>query len=90
LGYGGRLYAPSLFHVNRDGRIRFGDSYYEECWRRGVADNPQGPSSDSELVLRSGAWISNTRAYRSAIRYYGTLDNRFYGIGFCLVFVPQL
>jgi len=25
LGKGGRLYVPSLFHVSKDGKIRFGD-----------------------------------------------------------------
>ncbi|NEX11333.1 MAG: hypothetical protein C1942_01300 [Prosthecochloris sp.] len=80
---------------NMHGNVRewcgdwYGEKYYEECRKKGVVENPQGPKEGSYRVLRGGGWRYNARHCRSAYRYYVNPGYRSYGVGFRLVFVPQ-
>ena len=67
----------------------YGSEYYEECRKKGVEENPQGPEGGSNRVLRGGGWHYNAQYCRSANRSYSTPGNRYCKIGFRLVFVPQ-
>jgi formylglycine-generating enzyme required for sulfatase activity len=66
-----------------------GEKYYEECRKKGVEENPQGPSSGSSRVLRGGSLNSGARGCRSASRDSGYPGNRIGHVGFRLVLVPQ-
>lgn len=65
--------------------------YYEECRKKGVVENPQGPEtgSGSLRVLRGGGWGTDAGYCRSAFRGEGRLGDRHGNVGFRLVFVPQ-
>ena len=67
----------------------YGSEYYEECRKKGVEENPQGPEGGSSRVLRGGSWNYYARNCRSAYRNNYTPATRHYTIGFRLVFVPQ-
>ncbi|MCI5210312.1 MAG: formylglycine-generating enzyme family protein [Candidatus Electrothrix sp. ATG2] len=64
---------------------RFSDKYYEECHKRGVVGNPQGPDSGTYRVLRGGSWIFTSLSCRSVDRLRNDLDVRDALIGFRLV-----
>ena len=66
----------------------YGGKYYNECKRQGIVDNPQGPETGSDRVLRGGSWGSCAGFCRSAYRRYGDPGNRNYDVGFRLVFLP--
>jgi formylglycine-generating enzyme required for sulfatase activity len=67
----------------------YGEKYYEECRKKGVVENPQGPSSGSYRVLRGGSWSDDAQDCRSACRYLVSPGYRDIDVGFRLVFVPQ-
>ncbi len=64
--------------------------YYEMCKqsRPGGIENPPGPETDSDRVLRGGYWGNYAQYCRSAYRYHFGPDYRGSGLGFRLVFVP--
>jgi formylglycine-generating enzyme required for sulfatase activity len=66
----------------------YGKKYYNECKRQGIVNNPQGPVSGSDRVLRGGSWPSFAQFCRSACRFYNIPGYRDSFIGFRLVFVP--
>ena len=68
----------------------YDETYYDECLKRGVVENPSGPSSRSIRVLRGGGWGNNARNCRSAYRFHDTPGYHRSDVGFRLVFVPQL
>ena len=67
---------------------------YEWCWDwygtypSSAQTNPTGPSTGSFRVLRGGSWIFSAGYCRSALRFGSYPDNRYYYVGFRLVFVP--
>jgi len=67
----------------------FGATYYDECRKQGVIQNPQGPESGSARVLRGGSWYYYARYCRSAYRNFDYPGCRLNLVGFRLVFVPQ-
>ena len=68
----------------------YGETYYEECRKQGVVENPQGPETGSDRALRGGSWDNSARGCRSAYRSGGSPGLRINFIGFRLVFVPQI
>ena len=66
----------------------YGGLYYDECKAKGVVENPAGPETGSDRVLRGGYWCSYARCCRSAYRDLNAPDFRGNCVGFRLVFVP--
>ena len=66
----------------------YGDKYYDECKAKGMVENPTGPETGSNRVLRGGSWGNGAGGCRSDSRGYCAPDGRYYSIGFRLVFVP--
>jgi len=66
----------------------YGEKYYDECRKKGIVENPAGPETGSDRVLRGGSWFSNAGNCRSAVRGNDTPGYRDYSVGFRLVFVP--
>ncbi|MFZ4525876.1 MAG: formylglycine-generating enzyme family protein [Chlorobium sp.] len=66
----------------------YGDKYYDECKAKGVVENPEGPVTGSNRVLRGGGWDGHAGRCRSAIRNGVSPVHRFNFVGFRLVFVP--
>ena len=67
----------------------YGSEYYSECLKKGVVENPQGPSTGSARVLRGGSWYYYALRCRSAYRGSADPGYRLSLVGFRLVFVPQ-
>lgn len=66
----------------------FDTDYYEACKKQGVAQNPPGPETGSNRVLRGGYWRGDAQGCRSANRNRDRPELRYDDIGFRLVFVP--
>lgn len=66
----------------------YGEKYYDECKSQGVVDNPKGPDTGSDRVLRGGSWNRHGRRCRCADRFLVNPAIRRNDIGFRLVFVP--
>ncbi|NUO82726.1 SUMF1/EgtB/PvdO family nonheme iron enzyme [candidate division KSB1 bacterium] len=66
----------------------YGENYYDECRRHGTVENPTGPETGSDRVLRGGYWSGGAQSCRSAHRSYGYPDFRDFIAGFRVVFVP--
>jgi sulfatase modifying factor 1 len=66
----------------------YGERYYEECKNQGIVENPVGPETGSNRVLRGGSWDGVAQRCRCAYRSYSSPTRRFNDIGFRLVFVP--
>jgi len=66
----------------------YGEKYYDECKKKGVVENPAGPETGSDRVLRGGSWYGFGQYCRSAYRSCNSPDYRNRSIGFRLVFVP--
>ena len=64
------------------------DWYSSSYYSSSPTDDPQGPSSGANRVLRGGGWNSNAQTCRSAIRRYYTPDGRHYFFGFRLMLFP--
>jgi len=62
--------------------------YYDVCKKQGAVENPSGPESGSDRVLRGGGWDDDAQGCRSANRYDYAPGIRSYLVGFRLVFVP--
>lgn len=63
----------------------FGKEYYKNSSR----NNPQGPSSGSNRVLRGGSWVITPPSARAANRNSYWPDFRNFNLGFRLVFSPR-
>ena len=88
-------FAPNAWGLyNMHGNIyewcsdRYGGLYYDECNAKGVVENPFGPETGSNRVLRGGLWDSDARSCRSAFRSIDPPGYRNAYVGFRLVFVP--
>jgi formylglycine-generating enzyme required for sulfatase activity len=68
----------------------YGETYYDECKKKGIVEDPAGPESGSFRVLRGGAWYSNAQGCRSADRYNDSPGPRNDYIGFRLVFQERV
>ncbi|WP_339133158.1 MAG: SUMF1/EgtB/PvdO family nonheme iron enzyme [Candidatus Electrothrix sp. GW3-4] len=58
--------------------------YYVECQKQGVVENPQGPSSGSNRVMRGGSWSYDGGNVRSAYRLRSSPGDRYASYGFRL------
>jgi formylglycine-generating enzyme len=68
----------------------FGDSaYYEECRKKGVVDDPQGPEKGSSRVIRGGSWGSDAQVCRTANRNNNPSGYRDRHLGFRLALSLQ-
>ena len=63
----------------------FSGSYYEECRKRGVMKNPQGPDRGEDRVLRGGSYFDHSGHCRSVYRSRLDPEDRSDDIGFRLV-----
>jgi formylglycine-generating enzyme required for sulfatase activity len=61
--------------------------YYIKCNNQGIIDNPPGPATGSNRVLRGGCWQDLGRHCRSSSRHWGSPGSRDLNVGFRLVFV---
>jgi formylglycine-generating enzyme len=66
----------------------FDEKYYDQCRETGIVENPKGPETGSNRVLRGGSWRIYARHCRSAFRHGYNPDYRDYFVGFRAVFVP--
>jgi formylglycine-generating enzyme required for sulfatase activity len=66
----------------------YDEEYYDECKKKGVVENPGGPPTGSNRVLRGGSWNNNAQNCRSAYRISVIPGDRGDDFGFRLVFVP--
>jgi formylglycine-generating enzyme required for sulfatase activity len=66
----------------------YGEEYYDECKKQGIVEDPGGPKTGSNRVLRGGSWYGNAQDCRCAFRHYDSPAARGNSIGFRLVFVP--
>ncbi|MCB9295324.1 MAG: SUMF1/EgtB/PvdO family nonheme iron enzyme [Lewinellaceae bacterium] len=62
----------------------YSGSYYEECQKQGVVENPQGPAEGVFRVLRGGSWYLEARKCRNSYRHYDPPGSRFTDMGFRL------
>jgi formylglycine-generating enzyme len=67
---------------------RYGERYYDECHAKGSVENPAGPETGSDRVIRGGSWSLPAGSCRSACRSHGTPGRRLNFVGFRPVFVP--
>ncbi len=67
----------------------FGEEYYQKCKGAGtedkVVENPKGPTSGSDRMIRGGSWYDEAAYCRSAFRYYDSPGHRDNGLGFRIV-----
>jgi formylglycine-generating enzyme required for sulfatase activity len=61
------------------------DWFEQDYYAKSPKDNPQGPASGSDRVLRGGGFDNNARYCRSASRSRGAPDSRNHCVGFRLV-----
>lgn len=66
----------------------YSGTYYEECEKQGVVEDPQGPETGSSRVFRGGSWGSYAQYCRSAVRDDYHPGSSSFSVGFRLVFVP--
>ena len=59
--------------------------WFDDFYSQSLKENPPGPKSGSDRVVRGGGWGSYARRFRSAVRNYYAPDNRYGLIGFRLV-----
>ncbi len=60
------------------------DWYDGNYYKSSPKDNPQGPSSGSDRVLRGGSWLNDASSARAAVRDWGDPGNRYVISGFRL------
>ena len=66
----------------------YDNKYYDECKAKGTIENPPGPETGSDRVIRGGSWSYTAESCRSASRDVNAPDFRLSSVGFRLVFVP--
>lgn len=64
------------------------DWYGENYYASSPQDNPQGPATGSERVIRGGSWNNDAWGVRSVRRVWSAPANRFNHLGFRLVVPP--
>ena len=64
------------------------DWYDENYYKNSSSQNPKGPTSGTNRVLRGGSWLDRGQFCRSSRRYSSAPAYRDYSYGFRLVFVP--
>jgi predicted outer membrane repeat protein len=62
----------------------YDSGYYQYCVDNSITDDPQGPASGTDRVLRGGSWCIGARYCRSAYRCWVVLDYTSYDVGFRL------
>ena len=67
---------------------RYGNKYYDECKANGTVENPLGPESGSDCVIRGGSWSRSAQSCRSSYRISSTPGYRNSDLGFRLALVP--
>ena len=77
-GYGLYDMAGNVYEWCND---RYNSNYYNVS----PDDNPEGPASGTNQVLRGGGWGSDTFYCRVADRYFISPDTRSYSIGFRII-----
>ncbi len=66
----------------------YDEGYYQFCQSHELVEDPLGPSSGSDRVIRGGSWGHDAEDCRVAFRSGFNPGNRDYFVGFRLVFVP--
>ena len=66
----------------------YDEKYYDECKKKGTVENPAGPETGSDRVLRGGSWNLDARYCRSAYRISAAPAYRYGDVGFRPVLVP--
>ena len=66
----------------------YSSSYYEQCKKQDLVENPVGDERGNSRVIRGGGWNTHGDICRSAFRNYDSPFFRDNNIGFRLVFVP--
>jgi formylglycine-generating enzyme required for sulfatase activity len=74
--------AWNLFDMLGNVRQWVEDWYAEDYYVRGVQQNPDGPSSGNERVLRGGSWYGGAILIRVSCRFAVGPDNRLNDVGF--------
>ena len=64
------------------------DWYDKDYYSNNPAENPPGPATGSNRVIRGGGWYFAARSCRVALRADDTPGDRSNDIGFRLVLVP--
>ncbi len=67
----------------------FGEKYYEKCRIDGVVENPHGPGSSGDRVIRGGSYFYSRMYCRATDRYWDRPGDRRNSFGFRLVLLPQ-
>jgi formylglycine-generating enzyme required for sulfatase activity len=62
----------------------YSTTYYQYCVDKGIVDDPPGPATGSNRVLRGGSWLHVALSARSAHRGYVYPNYRYVGFGFRL------
>ncbi len=64
------------------------DWYSESYYMNNIYDNPQGPETGNQKVVRGGSFISDVSQHRVAARDYYSSESGAVDIGFRIVFEP--
>jgi len=67
----------------------FSESWYSECLKKGITQNPEGPKDGGGRVNRGGGYFRGALVCRSAYRGRDGPAIRYGGVGFRLVLSPQ-
>ncbi len=63
--------------------------YYQHCRNEDIVNNPTGPSSGQNRVIRGGAWDDSAENCRVSDRFCRLPTDRFFNVGFRLVLAPS-
>ncbi len=68
---------------------RYSSDYYEQSRKNGTLNNPRGPDSGLDRVIRGGAWGNYAEYCRVSSRNNRHPTNRDFNVGFRLVLAPS-